>query len=93
MPKYEIEKVSEGAPIYNGYAHFQGDPRIEGKIGEVKDVFGQKNAKEKIAEEVFAFLKDIERQRMEGHEDEGRKRKRSVSEDEEVAEKIVKVKT
>jgi len=82
MPKYEITRASEIAPLYSGYAHFNGDPRIEGKVGEVFDVFGQKNAKEKIAEEVFSFLKDIERQRMALYEDdaeeEDRKRKRSM---------------
>ena len=56
--------MSEHAPLYSGYAHFNGDPRIEGKIGEVNDIFGQKNAKEMIAETLHAFLKDIERQRM-----------------------------
>lgn len=63
-PKYEITKVSGDAPLYSGYAHFNGDPRIEGRIGEVRDVFGQKNAKEMIAERLYSFLKDIERQRM-----------------------------
>jgi hypothetical protein len=63
VPKYEITRVSEQAPLYSGYAHFNGDPRIEGKVGEVKDIFGQKNAKEMIAETLHAFLKDIERQR------------------------------
>jgi hypothetical protein len=63
VPKYEITRVSEQAPLYSGYAHFNGDPRIEGKVGEVKDIFGQKNAKEMIAETLYAFLKDIERQR------------------------------
>jgi hypothetical protein len=80
MPKYEITRASEIAPLYSGYAHFNGDPRIEGKVGEVFDVFGQKNAKEKIAEEVFSFLKEIERQRTALSEDaeEDRKRKRSM---------------
>lgn len=64
VPRYEITRVSEQAPLYSGYAHFNGDPRIEGKIGEVKDIFGQKNAKEMIAETLHTFLKDIERQRM-----------------------------
>lgn len=63
VPRYEITRVSQEAPLYSGYAHFNGDPRIEGKVGEVTAVFGQKNAKEMIAEEVYAFLKDIERQR------------------------------
>ena len=60
-PRYEITKVSENAPLYSGYAHFNGDPRIDGKLGEVEGIFGQKNAKEMIAEELYAYLKAIER--------------------------------
>jgi hypothetical protein len=68
IPKYEITRVSENVPLYSGYAHFNGDPRIEGKVGEVKDVYGQKNAKEKIAEVLVSFLRDIERQRIESYD-------------------------
>lgn len=64
VPRYEITKVSEHAPLYSGYAHFSGDPRVSGKIGEVESIYGQKNAKEMIAETLYAFLKDIEKQRM-----------------------------
>jgi hypothetical protein len=63
IPRYEIKRVSESAPLYSGHAHFNGDPRIEGRIGEVAAIYGQKNAKEMIAEGVLEFLKDIERQR------------------------------
>jgi len=36
---------------------------IDGVVGEVTGIFGQKKAREMVAEEVFRFLKDIERQR------------------------------
>jgi hypothetical protein len=72
-----ITKESNTAPFYHGYAHFGNDPRIEGQIGVVQDVYGQKKAKELIAEELVKFLKDIERQRLEDHEAEEKKRKRS----------------
>jgi len=75
-PSYVITKESDTAPFYHGYAHFGSDPRIDGQIGVVKDVYGQKRAKELIAEELVKFLKDIERQRLEDHEAEERKRKR-----------------
>lgn len=94
VPKYEITRVTENAPLFKGYAHFQGDPRIEGNVGEVSDVFGQRNAKEKIAEEVVSFLKDIERQRGDQFEEEDKKRKRSsdgCSELEGTKEKSVKL--
>ena len=94
-PTYEITKHSENTPLWNGYAHFGGDPRIEGKVGEVKSIYGKNNAKEQIAMEVLSFLKDIERQRMEMDdvEDEGRKRKRSPTSPglAESSEKAVKV--
>lgn len=64
MPKYEIERSSIVAPLYSGYAHFQGDVRLENRIGVVRDVYGQKAAREQIAEELVRFLRDIERQRM-----------------------------
>jgi hypothetical protein len=88
-PTYVITRVSENAPLYSGYAHFNGDPRIDGKIGEVSEIFGQKNAKEMIASELFSFLKDIERQQTQPVEDlislgEG-------SEDGKVAAGVVKV--
>lgn len=107
MPKYEIEKVCEEPALYKGYAHFQGDPRIvESKIGVVTDVFGQKNTKEMIAEEVLSFLKDIEsqraalsfledieRERAELKNEEDKKRKRSLAspESEGSKEKLAKL--
>ena len=79
QPKYEIEKTCENPALYKGYAHFQDDPRVEdSRIGEVVDVFGKTKVKEAIAEEVLAFLKDIERQRLELNGEDDRKRKRSV---------------
>lgn len=76
MPTYRITKHKETSAFWDGYAYFGGDPRIEGKVGEVKNVFGKGNAKEQIAMEVLSFLRNIERQRME-IDDEERKRKRS----------------
>ena len=68
-PTYEITRVSEEAPLYNGHARWPNDPRISGKVGVVTNIYGQKNAKEMIAQEVFAFLTDIERQRTTQDED------------------------
>lgn len=93
IPTYEITKTSETEAFYSGYAHFGGDPRIVGKFGPVQNVYGQKRAKEEIAKELVSFLKDIERQRLEQHEIEERKRKRSSdsSQQEEPAEEVVKM--
>jgi hypothetical protein len=75
-PQYELSKVIPDGPLWNGYAHFGGDPRIDGPIGEVKSVYGMKNAKEAIATEVVKFLKSIEKHRKEQQESDDRKRKR-----------------
>ena len=97
-PSYEITKDSEITSFWSGYAHFVGDPRIEGKVGEAKSVFGKSNAKEQIAMEVLSFLRDIERQRREKEnkeaEEDDRKRKReSINYAiEETSGKLVKVK-
>ena len=92
VPTYELTKASETDPFYSGYAHFGGDPRIVGKFGPVQNVFGQKKAKEEIAKELVSFLKDIERQRLEQHEAEERKRKRSPdsSQQEEPVDEVAK---
>ncbi|CAG8971508.1 hypothetical protein HYALB_00002093 [Hymenoscyphus albidus] len=85
VPRYELTKVVENAALWDGYAHFAGDPRIDGPVGMVKGVFGQKNAKEAIAQELVSFLKSIEKHRTEQQEAEEKKRKResmdSVHED------------
>jgi len=66
VPHYKIEKISEGESLYRAHADFGNDPMIDGEVGEVTGIFGQKKAKERVAEEVFKFLKDIERQRKAG---------------------------
>jgi hypothetical protein len=78
VPKYEIHPVMENTSLYDAYADFGGDPRVVGKVGETKNVFGKKRAKEEVARVVISFLKDIERQRLEQHEDDDRKRKRAL---------------
>lgn len=78
--------MTEGIPIYHGYADFGSDPWIVGKVGEFRDIYGKKKAKEVCAKIVWLFLKDIERQRVKGIEDamiegaEGRKRESEMME-------------
>lgn len=86
-PQYEITQAKDdGIPFYNGYAIFPGNPIVEGKVGKVFNVHGQKKAKEQCAEIVYSFLKDIERQRGEELDLDGRKRKRSSGDDKEILE-------
>jgi hypothetical protein len=65
IPTYKSGQPIPPAPYYDMYADFGGDPRIEGKVGEVFNIYGQKNAKEKCAEKVLSFLRHIEKQRKE----------------------------
>lgn len=62
-PKYVF--VQEFPPLTDAYADFGGDPTVNGKVGEVNNVYGKKNAKEQCAAIVYKFLKDIERHRQE----------------------------
>ena len=77
IPKYEIRPVIPDSPVYDAWADFGADPRIEGEVGKVMNVHGKKSAKEEVARKVIAFLRDIERQRMEDFDIDDKKRKRS----------------
>lgn len=63
VPRYEIVAQTPGVPLYNAWAEF-GDARIQGRVGENRNVHGKKNARDHVAKEVYTFLKDIERQRL-----------------------------
>ncbi|RDW83412.1 hypothetical protein BP5796_04903 [Coleophoma crateriformis] len=68
MPTYIIEKVNdENLPLYDGYAHFDGDPRLPLKIGAFSGVYGKKQAKEKCAEMVLEALGAVEKERTANH--------------------------
>lgn len=60
-----LHPVTPGAALYDAWADFGYDPRIEGRVGMVRSVFGKKTAKEEVAKIVISFLRDIERQRTE----------------------------
>ncbi len=66
QPQYKLTTLTEGSGLWNCYADFSGDPRVDDKVGEIKNVYGKKNAKEESAKLVIQFLRDIQRQRMEG---------------------------
>ncbi|CAD6442984.1 595de35d-e164-4649-8e05-f4ded1339401 [Sclerotinia trifoliorum] len=80
VPTYRIVPMVEGSPVYHGFADFGSDPRILGKIGEFRDIYGKKKAREVCAREVWYFLKDIERQRLEGTENQEMEIKRKREE-------------
>ncbi|KAF7948748.1 hypothetical protein EAE96_007940 [Botrytis aclada] len=65
-PAYRIKPVSEGTAFYEIYADFGSDPRIDGPVGKLTNIYGRQKAKEACAKEVFKFLKAIERSREAG---------------------------
>lgn len=71
-PSYVIELVPDSKALFNGYAKFEGEQLIDGKVGEFRHVWSKKAAKDGCARDVLAFLKDIERQREERGKGEAR---------------------
>ena len=62
-PTYVITPHQEFSSVYSGYAHFDGDPRVSGKVGEFVEIYGRKRAKEACAKEVLTFLESMAAQR------------------------------
>ena len=65
-PTYRIEpKDPVSAPaLFSGAAYFEGNAVIEGPVGEVRQVFGRKKAKEECAKGVWIFLDGLRRKRL-----------------------------
>ena len=58
-PEYQLHPSSpDTLNIFSGAAYFTRNIEIAGPIGEVRHIFGKKNAREAIAREVLRFLKD-----------------------------------
>ncbi|MCJ1323223.1 hypothetical protein MMC15_008577 [Xylographa vitiligo] len=49
--------------IYSGAAHFDHEPLLRGPVGEVRNVFGRRNAREECARGVVAMLEGVRRGR------------------------------
>ena len=63
-PQYLLEAASDLAPnIFNGHASFPNEPGLPMEIGEVRNVFGKKNAKEEIAKGVWEVLRNLAEKR------------------------------
>ena len=62
-PQYLLGPASDLAPnMISGYASFPNEPSLPKEIGEVRNVFGKKNAKEEVAKGVWeVFLKLAEK--------------------------------
>ena len=63
-PLYVLEAASNLAPnILNGYASFPNDLGLPKQIGEVRNVFGKKNAKEEVAKGIWEVLQELAEKR------------------------------
>ncbi|KAI9876999.1 MAG: hypothetical protein M1830_005065 [Pleopsidium flavum] len=65
-PTYQLTPSPLAQSMYSGGACFTHDPLIKSPVGEVRNVFGKKNAKEACAERVVEFLMELGRGREGG---------------------------
>lgn len=65
-PEYRLTPSALAPSMYGGGAWFTRDPLIKSPVGEVRNVFGKKNAKEACAEKVVEFLREVGRKRAGG---------------------------
>ena len=63
-PQYVLAPASDMTPsMFSGYASFPNEPGLPREIGEVRNVFGKKNAKEWIAKGVWELLRELAEKR------------------------------
>ena len=63
-PQYVLVAVSDVTPsIFSGHALFPNEPGLPKEVGEVRNVFGKKNAKEEIAKGVWEVLQKLAEKR------------------------------
>ena len=56
-PQYVLGAASDLAPnMISGYASFPNEPGLPKEIGEVRNIFGKKSAKEEIAKGIWKVL-------------------------------------
>ena len=63
-PQYVLGPASSLAPnMISGYATFGNEPGMKKEIGEARNIFGKKNAKEQVAKEVWDVLIELAEKR------------------------------
>lgn len=63
-PQYVLAPASSLAPnILSGYASFPNEPGLPKEIGEVRNVFGKRSAKEEVAKGVWEVLQKLAEKR------------------------------
>ena len=63
-PQYVITQNDSFGAFWSGYAHFGSDPRVEGRVGEFRDIYSRKKAKDECARLVLHFLQGMEELRL-----------------------------
>lgn len=63
--EYRFQPDPRAPGFLSGAAYFPQDPLVGGPIGEVRNVFGKKAAKEECAKGVLEFLEGVRKERME----------------------------
>lgn len=59
-PQYVLAPASNNAQnMLSGYATFANAPSMPARIGEVRNVFGKKNAREEVAKGVWEVLEEL----------------------------------
>ncbi len=62
VPTYRFVATSPSTPnLLSGAAYFVGQPMFPGPVGEVRNVFGKKSAKEECARGVWQVLRRLAR--------------------------------
>ena len=63
-PQYVLGPASDLAPnMISGYAFFPNQPSLPKEIGEVRNIYGKKNAKEEIAKGLWQVMQELAAQR------------------------------
>ena len=63
-PEYRIAPLSADAPnIVSGAAYFHAEPMFPGPVGEVRNIYGKKNAREECAKGVWMVLSALAKKR------------------------------
>lgn len=62
-PFYQLTSKPDAPAIFSGAAHFTSSPLFPKPLGEVRNVYGKKNAKEECARSVLDILEDLAKKR------------------------------
>jgi hypothetical protein len=66
-PEYKLTQTSSQTPdFWDGAAYFCNviEPELRGAVGKVQRVYGKKNAKDKVVQQVLEILERIKEQRL-----------------------------